>query len=345
LKSWLDAGGAVQDVAKDVRTWLDNHATTEAAGFVLKSWLDAGGAVQDVAKDVRTWLDKHGSTEAARFVLKSWLDAGGAVQDVAKDVRTWLDNHASSEDATFVLKSWLESDGDFLFIKPDAFKWLSLHRESPRAGFITKFLARQPGLPIETVRDILVWCQSFPNDLDAVWRFSRLGKNVLHPELSIDVLRTAEVILPPIVFGGNDLPSQAPPTLTAFFFIIQLWGSDPVREKERVKIDSLFAEWFRLPGSFPKEGWTPFWLQSPKWILKVADVLRQGRLDVDNDRTGLTLFLWWINSWNPHKRALAGPAIRYLRRIYCDTDIWDTADVPPLWLKVVTSSRKDRYPG
>ena len=266
----------------------------------------------------------HGTTEKADFMLKSWLDAGGEMGAVAEALLLWLDQHGTTEEADFVLRSWLEAKGDFAVVKDAAIAWLSRHRTSPDAVFITKFLAGKRDLPTTTVQDILTWCQAHPSNSDAVWRFSRLGENLLRPELTDQVVLTAEVVLELIVEAKATLDSrQVSPVMSAFWLLIDLLGSSPTTEKKRLKIDRLLADWLRRRDSFAIADPAETFQQRPPFVLKIADLLRQGLLDAEADRQGLESFCLWVNQWRADAKLQTRQIVAYLRRTYPQVDYWD----------------------
>ena len=336
LKSWLDAGGAFESVEGDVRQWLHEYGKTDAAGFVLPSWLDAGGAFESVEGDVRQWLDEYGQTEAAPFVLKSWLDAGGAFESVEGDVRQWLDEYGQTEAAHFVLKSWLDAGGHFDVVENAAIPWISRNRSSKDAVFVTKFLVKQEGLPVETVRDVLFWCQTFSTNEDAVWRFGGLGANLSHHELVQDVVQTAVDVLSPRLNNKERLDGRlARASMNAFFNTIRAIGPG----KPQFNIDELFATWVRRDDSFPQQQFTPLWMQDEIWLFKLVDILRQEYLDLEGDKASVERFLSWVNTWNSENKAKLGPLMAYLRQTYPQTDIWDLVEIPRL--RLVRAPRPD----
>ncbi|MCP4661170.1 MAG: hypothetical protein GY856_37685 [bacterium] len=223
-----------------------------------------------------------------------------------------------------MLTSWLEAKGGLAVVRDAAIAWLARHGTSPDAVYLTKFLARQPDLPVATVRDILVWCQTHPSNPDAIWRFSQLGDNLPHRELIDDVIRTAELVVGPIMKAKDEIgPGRVPPVMLAFWILIQLLGSTRSTEKKRRVFDKLFAEWLRRIDSFAAAGVPSVTMQRPAWVLKVADLLRQGLLDAEADRRGLEDFFLWVDRWRPYSKQEVRPVIDYLRRTYPQVDCWD----------------------
>ncbi|MCP4663969.1 MAG: hypothetical protein GY856_51960, partial [bacterium] len=214
--------------------WLAEHPFELQTHFLLVGWLRAGLPHDEVAGWVRDWADAFCHRPKLSFLVKGWLDAGGGVSAVEAVALKWLAEHGTTAAADFVFRSWLEAKGDFAVVRDAAIAWLARHRTSPDAVYLTKFLARQPDLPVATVRDILVWCQTHPSNPDAIWRFSRLGDNLLYRELIDDVINTAELVLRPIVKATAEIdPRRVPPVTLAFWLLIQLLGSTRSTEKNR----------------------------------------------------------------------------------------------------------------
>ena len=324
LQSWLDAGGERDHVEKYVHDWLKKHNAAISADFVLKSWLNSGGQLIGFEEYVRIWLEKHKTTSNVDFMLKSWLDAGGERGLVEEHVRAWLTEHATAEGASFVLASWLKSGGSFDAVREAAFSWLAEHKTRPEAAFVTHYLAIQPDLPVDTVGDILDWCQYHASSVDAMWRFSRLRGHLQIASLKSNVVATATLLLQPVVLSEENLDDDlVQPTLFVFLSIINIFGSWSGSRSIRRPVDEMFAAWIRRADSFSQDFRPRTIYQRRGFALKFTELLQLSLLDIDHDRRGIADFLHWVNRWQPKAKLEARPILDWLRQRYPQTDLWD----------------------
>ncbi|MEM9552747.1 MAG: hypothetical protein AAGC60_00690 [Acidobacteriota bacterium] len=322
LKSWLDAGGAVDSVRAATATWLAAHGSGESAQFVLKAWLDAGGEADSVRSATATWLASHGSGESAQFVLKAWLDAGGEADSVRAATETWLAAHGSSKPADFVLKAWLEAGGSFDVVRDSALAWLAVHRLDPGAAFLTKFIVKQHDLPPSTVGDVLAWCEANASNADAVWRLSGLSRHLFEPQELESAARIAERILPTLLDSEEALQELVAPTMGVVLQVLRARGCDVAGRRTRATTDALLARWIGRRGTLAHHRSIPFWIQRPLWVLKLIDLLDQGRLDLERDQDALAEFWTWLGRWEPQHLAKVKPLVAYLRRRF-PSGLWD----------------------
>ncbi|PSL55858.1 hypothetical protein B0I31_104149 [Saccharothrix carnea] len=134
-------------------TWLTQHGTTAAAGFVLSPLLgrplDDDAATTAVAAAL-TWLTRHGTTPDAGFVLDTLLgrplDDRAAATTVAAALR-WLTRHGTTPEAQFVLNSLLGrplDDDAATTAVATATTWLTHHGTTPGARFVLNRLLGRP---------------------------------------------------------------------------------------------------------------------------------------------------------------------------------------------------------
>ncbi len=84
-----------------------------------------------------------------------------------RSIQAWLKWHQGNRAVQFVYQAWLDAGGEFAVVRRGAIAWLHENREREEAVYLTKFLAKEKDIPIETVRDTLVWCYRFPDNEDA----------------------------------------------------------------------------------------------------------------------------------------------------------------------------------
>jgi hypothetical protein len=324
-RAWLDAKGGIEPVREHLVAWLKEHATALEAQFVYKAWLDAKGGIEPVREHLVAWLKEHATALEADFVYKAWLDAGGEKELVQEHLEAWLKEHATGHEVDFVYKAWLDADGEFAIIRRGAIEWLHENREREEAVYLTKFIAKEKDIPIETVRDILVWCCSFPESEDALWRLTQLGRNLLRDEIGEDIVRTSEVVLQARISVSYPLtPVARGQVNTLFSYLID--ADQSAEGNLRVRIDTLFLQWLRNPRSFGRDPVPQINIQRASYFKRVADLIVSGTLDIFVDREPLERFLNWVALWQPQYKSQLKEMLYFLKNSYPAPGLWEILD-------------------
>lgn len=305
LKSWLDAGGDHDLVRPHVVAWLEQHATLSDAGFLLTAWLGAEGDKDLVRPFVKLWLASHGNDRAASFVLGAWLKAKGNANWLEAHVRAWMSRYGRTLPAVYLCHAWAQSNGNPAFVRQWAIDWLPDHRDAPEAALIAKLLARQPDLPLESVRDLLAWCQAFQGSPAALRALCYLDQHLLRPEVFSEATSACGAIVEALL-AQEKLTSSGRGFLPLLFASI---GREPRLRKE---MQPLFLQWLRHPSTLvPRPRWPenlPEHLldvaESRSVLLCVTEAVAAGTLDLDSedDRQALLRLFAWIGTWSPGNR-------------------------------------------
>ena len=125
----------------------------------------------------------------------AWLNAGGDKALVQRHLENWLLSHASGSDSDFVYRAWLEAKGDFSVVRFPVLQWLHDNCRSREAVYLTKCVVSQPDLPTTAIKDVLIWCASFPDDEDALWRLGYLRTHLFNDDLAEDIRATFEAVV------------------------------------------------------------------------------------------------------------------------------------------------------
>jgi hypothetical protein len=322
IRAWLEAGGEKEMVQRHIAAWLNEHGTKLEAEFVYSAWLEAGGEKEMVQRHIAAWLNEHGTKPEADFVYKAWLDAGGEKEMVQRHIAAWLDEHGTKPEADFVYRAWLEAGGKFSVVKAGAIEWLRLNRDKEEAVFLTKFLARQSDIPINTVRDILMWCNRFPDHEDALWRLTQLAQHLLAEEAGKDVIAASEAVLEPLISGKVSLtPVRRGQTATLFSFLIDaphLRSGDP-----RSHVDNLLLAWLKNPNSFGDDPKPHANIQRIGYFQRVVDLIVSGAIDMTVEREPLERFLRWVANWEPEQKSRLHSKLDFLKQNYPVPGLWD----------------------
>ncbi|MFL6118685.1 hypothetical protein [Actinophytocola sp.] len=140
-----EPGKADERLVPAALTWLTQHGTTPAAGFVLAPLLGRDSDDDTATAAVTTaltWLIDHGTTAEAQFVLNPLLgrdlDDDTATAAVTTAL-TWLIDHGTTAEAQFVLNPLLGRDLDddtATTAVTTALTWLTHHGTTPDAEFV-----------------------------------------------------------------------------------------------------------------------------------------------------------------------------------------------------------------
>ena len=282
--------------------WLEVHDTRLEASFVLTAWLDTGVKKKRLIQShVVRWLALHARTEEASFVLSAWLKSEGEPAVVKPYVRSWLEEHANLPEAGFLIRRWLQAEGDFELVRESALALFRAQSGDPRSAFMTKFLARQPDLPSDVVRELLAWCRTVPGQSDAVSRLASLGDKLARPELLEEVELTCKVIVDEILGSpGSSLEQRA--------LLAILFGVLGATEELRSRTGGLFLQWLRSPASLRfqdlqgRSSSLAVQAQRIELIHHLLDVAGSGELSTARDAEALRRFFDWVMTWSPSKR-------------------------------------------
>jgi hypothetical protein len=324
---WLDAHGEAELVRKGIERWLEKNATTPDAQFVYRAWLDAKGELELVRKPIREWLKENPTIPEAGFVYRAWLDAGGGMECIEAQMKDWLALHGRAADADFLFRAWSKAGGPFSVIREPALLWLGENYDKPEAVYLTKELAKQPDLPVDSVRHILAWCRKFYDNEDALRRLARLGTHLLNNEVAEEILSTSEAVLGPFLSGRAPVTPVAKGQIAAIFS--RLIGTPRLRTGEpRRRVDTLLVNWLRNPCSYGRDPQPPFGLLGPPYLVRVGKLLQSGVLTLPSDRDALERFLQWVNTWKAPRKERLGTALVWLKQHYPDPDLWEIVEVP-----------------
>jgi hypothetical protein len=319
--SWLDAGGEKELVQETIEAWLIEHRRDTEAQFVYRAWLDAGGEKEVVREGIRDWLIEHRRLAEASRIYKAWLDAGGEKELVREAINDWLIPHREDFDADHVFRSWLEGGGVRELVWPAAIAWLSQHRQDESAVYVTKFIAKQSDLTANTIKDILTWCQTFPENEDALWRLNQLGDNLFVVGIAEEFISASEVVL------ANLLPPTSRPGKRTRELIIALLSrllvahdlqSSPLRER----VDFLLLSWLKHPLSFGRDPKPLRGVQTTELLERVVLLIDSSAFDPIVDLEALKRFLEWIDEWTTEAKRIR-PILDELKSRYPTIDAWD----------------------
>ena len=324
--SWLNAGGKKELVEESFKEWLTEHRKTLDASFIYPCWLDNKGKKDLVEESIKEWLKENRTVLDAQFIYRSWLDAGGDKNLIRESLILWIDRFGTNTDADFVYRSWLESNGEFSAVKTGAIAWLSINCDKEQAGYLIKALAREPEIPINSVRNILTWCRTFPRNQDALWRITQLGRHLLRDEVAEDVYLTSESILHLMLGNGVAITDvERGQIQTLFSYLID---APELREGElRQQIDGLFIEWLRHYASFGPDPKAHLNIQKPIYVQRVVDLVISGALDVTADREPLERFLRWVDTWDPEWKSQVYRTFDFLRHRYSALPLWNIVQI------------------
>ena len=308
LKSWLDSGGEHDLVRPHVAAWLEQHAALSDAAFLLTAWLGAEGDKDLVRPFVKLWLASHGNDRAASFVLGAWLKAKGNANWLETYVKGWMSRYGRTLPAVYLFHAWAQSNGNPALVRDWAIDWIPEHRDAPETALIAKFLARQPDLPLETVRHLLAWCQAFQGSPAALRALCYLNQHLLRPEISSEVTAACSAVIE-AALAQEKLPSSGRG------FLPLLFASTGREPRLREALRPLFLQWLRHPLALvPRPRWPenlPEHLldiaESRSLLLYVTEAVAAGSLDLDSeeDRQALLRLFAWIGTWSPGNRQAA----------------------------------------
>jgi hypothetical protein len=331
-EAWLDAVGADGRalVEAPIRDWLKEHAAAPDAQFVYKAWLDAVGADGRalVEAPIWDWLKEHATAPDARFVYVGWLDATKDIAFVEHSVTSWLaiEQNRAVEDIDHLYRAWLEVNGSFDLIRDGVLDWVHQHRDEHDAVYVLKFVAGQPQLPIESIRDVLHWCRAFADHEDGLWRLSQLGVNLLAEGLQEEVVTAAETLLEPRLDACRALDADERIVLSAVISnLVTIGRRDP---ELRSRVDALLLAWLRRPASYGNAPPVPNVVQRTNYFQAVVDLVVRGSLDLARDREPLERFLRWVNAWQPERKAALHRTVTWLTHNHPGDGLWELIDLP-----------------
>jgi IS5 family transposase len=313
-KPWLDVTGDTDLVQNALNGWLADHRRLKEANFVYDAWLDAGGDTYFVQDAISEWLTDHRSTEEASHVYKAWLDAKGDKAVVKAALEDWLLLHADAADADHVFRAWLQAGGEREVVWGPATAWLTKHCTEESAVYVTKFIAKQKGLSSETVKDVLTWCRTFPDNEDALWRLTQLRENLLLVEIADDVVATTELVLDRLLDPTTNYNSTTKgQILAALLPLINSQGtqSGPLRER----VDGLLVRWLKHPRSFGVDQTHVRFMRSIALPRRVSVLIENGALDSVLDNEPLSRFTEWLNDWDVESKRELLPLLTKLKSL------------------------------
>lgn len=319
--AWLNAGGGVVAVRERVLSWLHKHGQIETAQFVYAAWLNAGGGLDPVRERLLAWVAEYGQKEVARFVYVGWLNSGEGTDVVQERMLQWLKVHQELPDADFMFRAWLEAGCEPLAVRDLATAWLHKHFREQRAVYITKWLARDYEISAEVAADILVWCRTFPDDPDALWRLSTLFRRHAHKLPPQEVWDAAELVILHTLSDRPVLDEIARFQITGMLFVL-ITSPKLLREPIRGRVNVLLIQWLRFSPSFGPDLPSDEAIQDAHYLFRVVKLVELGQLDAVNDRAALDRFVQWINTWTTERRAALGGWVVLLKRKFGADSPW-----------------------
>lgn len=210
-------------------------------------------------------------------------------------------------------------------VKAGAIEWLHLNVDKEEAVFVTKLLARQSDIPVDTVKDILMWCRRFPSHEDALWRLTQLGKHLLAQEVGEDVIAASIAMLEPVISGKVPLtPVRRGQIATLLSYLIDapyLCSGDL-----RSRVDDLLLAWLRNPNSFVGEPKPHANIQRTSYFQRIVDLIVSSAIDPTVEQEPLERFLHWVANWEPEQKSRLHSKLDFLKQNYHVPGLWDIVD-------------------
>jgi hypothetical protein len=319
-KAWLDAGGKKAVIETFLAQWLSKHATSPEAQFVYKAWLDAGGEKTVIQNHILEWIAENEISSVAQFVYKAWLNSNGDLSLISTSLTRWLEHNQEDPEIDYICRAWLKAGGNFVVVQEIALSWLHKNWQEEEAVYLMKSLLRQQDLPLDTLVDILKWCQKFPHNPDALDRFTGLQKRLFNDELAEDVCSTAEAVLTPLVAKKYIDNSTKAKIYQAFSFIISARSLHDSEFNDRV--DNIFMQWLHNPVSFGESIVHPL-SQRKAYLKRVSVLIYRHKLDVQEDREVIIRFLSWVNLWEPVNKEAIRRDLDDLKSKFPDPELWN----------------------
>jgi hypothetical protein len=320
-KAWLDAGGEKEFIQTHLPQWLHANQSALEAQFVYNAWLVAGGDQKLIQAHLTQWLNAHESDLEARFIYKVWLDAGGGKEFVQVHLTQWLHTNKAYPEGDFICKSWLEAGGDFSIVKDFAIDWFQHNWSQEGSVYLSKFLAKQDGIPINTVKNILDWCCKFPTNEDAIWRFIQLNSNLFLEGIESEVYSAATAMLSPLIerVDINEYTQHQIHRLFSCLLSVRSLYAEPFEDS----IDILFLSWFKNPIAFGSKTNPKKEIQRFSYFQRFVNLITSKKLGVETDRELIINFLKWINHWEDPRKNKIRKSFNYLKKIYPESDLWE----------------------
>jgi len=323
---WLKAGGEKDLVREPIMEWLKLHQTIIDAEFVYAGWLDGKGEIELVREPIMEWLKLHQTSADAQFVYSSWLKAGGEIDLVKEPIMEWLNLHQTITEAGFVYRGWLDSGEDFSTIRNNVLDWLEIHWDLPDATFVIKYIGKNKDLPLPTVKNILQWCQKFPENEDSLSRLSQLIPYYKYVEIADYLCTTLEATLQPKFKNPLSIDS-----FTSFCIIriltalcrLVYFRLGPFSDR----INILLSDWVLSELLCPKNHPSQEKIESFAFARRVLLLVYFGKLDIKNDRSAIERFLRWVDQWDPANKVSLPRILNFLKREVPDTELWDIVQI------------------
>jgi hypothetical protein len=211
-------------------------------------------------------------------------------------------------------------------VKSAAIRWLRENNRKWEAVFLTKELSKLPDLPMGTVRDILIWCQGFSDDPDALWRVSRLSNAMMRLDIleQLDILGLFVEVVDILVrrqFTSEHLQdpriSLMATALCSSLARIELYLHLDLNRR----VGQLLVDLVRHPASFIAIDHHSVNAERPAIVHRIGRLLRRGRLSAGSDRDALRRFLGWVDRWHPVQKLQVDFVIDELKREFPDLDV------------------------
>ena len=165
------------------------------------------------------------------------------------------------------------------------------------------------------------WCQRFPQNQYSAYRFTCIGSRLFINELAEDVYLAANAILAPLI-TREVIPARIHVSIyRAFSYLVS--ASSLQTEEFQNKVDGLFLTWLRNPISFG-DSTTHQNNQRLAYFQRVANLIVENKLSIQNDRQDIEKFLRWVNLWEEQNKVTIIRSLNYLKTQYPDPLLWET---------------------
>ena len=174
---------------------------------------------------------------------------------------------------------------------------------------------------MESIRDILIWCRSFPENIDALPRAGSLNTNRMNDELFCEwigtLLRLLRLLSSGMVRQNSFLRDSAISSLTNLI----KYSKMPTFLRNAVGLR--FIAWLRRWDIFDETAATGMLAQRSELYELVIELLDTGQLAIERDRPDIERFLRWTDSWSAEKKEYLDVALYTLRDRYPVPGLWD----------------------
>lgn len=285
-------------VAEPALRWIKRSAVALDTDYVMVAWLERVGRCAEISEHVDAWLRQYGLTRGAGFLYRSWLEAGGDVDMVAARFPAWFRLHGATDGVDLVLRAWFKRGGTFEAVRDAAFELAVARSAELETGSLLHTITAQRVLPANVIRAVILWCRTYPEHEDVLWRLTRLRKNLLEPTVADELVATIECVIQRwFVDGALDVFTATEVTVLVSN-LVSIGRKTPHLAD---RCDAILASWLRQRQSFELAEPLVF-LQRPELVFRVDTLVRRGFLSLDSDGPALKRFVQWVSHWEPEWR-------------------------------------------